>query len=208
MTRERVMELWRSGLRPVEIARQLGLAKSTVAYHLRGAGVPADERFSRRYDWNAIRRFYDGGRSLTECRERFGFSMDAWAEAARRGDVTPRPRGEPLERYLVRGRRVNRMHLKARLIAAGLKPDRCERCGAGDWRGRPLSVALHHVNGDGCDNRLENLQLLCPNCHSQTPNYGGRNTKVRRGEALLVSVGAQKTDELRGRRLPLLKLAA
>jgi predicted HNH restriction endonuclease len=36
-------------------------------------------------------------------------------------------------------------------------------------------MALHHVNGQGNDNRLVNLRFLCPNCHSQTPNYGGRN---------------------------------
>jgi 5-methylcytosine-specific restriction endonuclease McrA len=40
-------------------------------------------------------------------------------------------------------------------------------------------MALHHVNGDGADNRLENLVLLCPNCHSQTPNFGVKNWKAR-----------------------------
>jgi 5-methylcytosine-specific restriction endonuclease McrA len=66
-------------------------------------------------------------------------------------------------------------------VAAGLKDERCERCGLTDWRGQPLSLALHHVNGDGADNRLENLQLLCPNCHSQTPNFAGRNRGRHKG---------------------------
>ena len=36
-------------------------------------------------------------------------------------------------------------------------------------------MALHHINGDRLDNRLENLELLCPNCHSQTETFAGRN---------------------------------
>ena len=43
------------------------------------------------------------------------------------------------------------------------------------WLGRPLPLDLHHVNGDGWDNRLENLQILCPNCHAPTDTRGGRN---------------------------------
>jgi Zn finger protein HypA/HybF involved in hydrogenase expression len=67
------------------------------------------------------------------------------------------------------------MNLKARLFQAGLKEQRCERCGIADWRGNPLSFALHHVNGDRHDNRLENLEIMCPNCHSQTDNFARRN---------------------------------
>jgi 5-methylcytosine-specific restriction endonuclease McrA len=44
-------------------------------------------------------------------------------------------------------------------------------------RTRKTVEMLHHVNGDGRDNRLENLQLLCPNCHSQTDNFAGRNVR-------------------------------
>ena len=72
---------------------------------------------------------------------------------------------------------VNRTHLKGRLFAEGLKENRCERCGITEWRGSPLAMALHHSNGDGLDNRLENLQLLCPNCHSQTENFAGRGRR-------------------------------
>ena len=57
--------------------------------------------------------------------------------------------------------------------------DRCEQCGIARWHRRPLSLCLHHVNGERHDNRLENLVLLCPNCHSQTPNFGSKNWRRR-----------------------------
>ena len=76
---------------------------------------------------------------------------------------------------LVAGPKRSRGHLKVRLLRAGLKENRCEECGITEWRAKPLNMALHHINGDGNDNRLENIRFLCPNCHAQTPNYGGRN---------------------------------
>lgn len=172
-TRERVATLLAEGLGRLEIARRLGVSKSTVTYHARRLGKDIDTRCARRYDWPAIQRFYDEGHSVTECQAAFGFARETWNSARLRGDVVPRPHAMSLERLLAGNR--DRGHLKRRLIKLGLKRNECEACGISEWRGRSLSMALHHVNGDRLDNRLENLRLLCPNCHSQTGNFAGRN---------------------------------
>jgi 5-methylcytosine-specific restriction endonuclease McrA len=178
--RDHVARLRAQGRTYVEIADALGLTKSTVAYHARRAGLKADERFSFRYDWSLIQTAVDGGLSMQQCMARFGFSRGAWGKAVQRGDLIPRDRQIPLESLFVAGAKRARGHLKRRLLRSGLKQDRCERCGITEWRGEPLSMHLHHVNGDGLDNRLENLELLCPNCHSQIDTYGGRNGHRRR----------------------------
>jgi hypothetical protein len=134
-----------------DIADELGVVKSTVCYHARRLGAAPDERFARRYDWAEIQRFYDAGHSIRACARHFGFCTDTWHRAVRAGLVTSRPAAAPIETYLVKGRRVNRSHLKSRLLADGLKESRCEECGLSEWRGEPLSMALHHVNGDGTD---------------------------------------------------------
>jgi hypothetical protein len=66
---------------------------------------------------------------------------------------------------------TNTVYLKNRLINAGLKEDKCEKCELIEWNGEKISLHLDHKNGDNLDHRLENLRLLCPNCHSQTETY-------------------------------------
>lgn len=181
-TRRLVAELRSRGLSYREIARALGIGKPTVAYHARLIGVEADDRFARRYDWQEIRRAYEvEGLTVRQCMARFGFCSATWHKAVKRGDVIPRPRRMTLDELLVVGdRRGSRAWIKRRLLEAGLKHELCERCGITEWQGKPLSMQLHHINGDGADNRLENLELLCANCHSQTDTYGGRNGHRRK----------------------------
>jgi len=66
---------------------------------------------------------------------------------------------------------TNTGYLKNRLINAGIKENKCEECGLTEWNSKKISLHLDHKNGDNMDNRIENLRILCPNCHSQTETY-------------------------------------
>jgi hypothetical protein len=168
-----VAELLATGLSFAEVATSLGISKPTVSYHARRLGIRPMNKFNRRYDWDEVQRYYDAGHSIAACQLHFGFARKTFVDAQKRGVIRTRPPAMSIEALLAGPR--NRTHLKKRLIAAGLKQNQCEVCGLTEWLAKPLSMALHHINGDGRDNRLENLQLLCPNCHSQTDNFSGRN---------------------------------
>lgn len=84
-----------------------------------------------------------------------------------------------LEDVLVEGSNYGSSKLKNKLLKSGVKEHKCECCQRTEWNGEPIPLELHHINGDNTDNRLENLQILCPNCHAQTDHYRGKNIKKK-----------------------------
>ncbi|MEV0370748.1 HNH endonuclease signature motif containing protein [Streptomyces sp. NPDC050636] len=80
-------------------------------------------------------------------------------------------------------RRVPSSRLKCAMLALGAQ-ERCGLCGTGPvWRNRPLPLEVDHIDGNWRNNRRENLRLLCPNCHSATDSYRGRNKRIRAARA-------------------------
>ena len=132
----------------------------------------------RRYDWAAVKRYYDEGHSARECRMRFGFAKRSWEDAVKRGAIQTRELRWSIDQLLREAKDLK--NIKGRLLAEGLLENQCSECGLTEWRGKPLSIQLDHINGINTDNRLENLRMLCPNCHTQTETFGARNQKRKR----------------------------
>jgi Zn finger protein HypA/HybF involved in hydrogenase expression len=65
--------------------------------------------------------------------------------------------------------------VKQRIVNQNLLEYKCVKCGIDSWQGESIVLDLDHINGNNRDNRLQNLRYLCPNCHSQTDTYKGRN---------------------------------
>lgn len=90
-----------------------------------------------------------------------------------------RNKQKTLEEHLIKNSTTKSCKLKNMLFKHGIKKNKCEICGIEEWQGKPLNMQLHHIDGDPTNNTLENLQILCPNCHAQTDTFcSGNKIKI------------------------------
>lgn len=83
---------------------------------------------------------------------------------------------EVLETYFIKDAPFSWETIKKLTLLRGFLPERCSECGIGPkWNGISLVLQCDHINGDNSDQNIENLRFLCPNCHTQTDTFGGRN---------------------------------
>lgn len=85
----------------------------------------------------------------------------------------------PPDKYFAKDTKRGTDSTRTRLIREGHKTKICEVCGITIWCNKPTPLELHHADGDRLNNTLDNLQILCPNCHAQTETYCGRNIKKK-----------------------------
>ena len=103
----------------------------------------------------------------------------------------------PTEEMLTENSPYSRNAVRRRLLKENLVEYVCCECGLGNnWNNKELTLQLHHKNGIDNDHRLENLGFICPNCHSQTPNYAGKHKKYTRTTNEINSKNQDKTNHL------------
>ena len=177
--KKQIIELLKKGVPYKDIVEQVGCSKATISYHAKKIGLGQPNHDSgKRYDWDVIAEYYKT-HTATETREHFGFAKNTWDKARERGEIISRGYTDviiPIEEILVENSSYQTYGLKYRLIDSGILDNICVKCGISEeWNGKPISLHLDHINGISNDHRLKNLQILCPNCHSQTSTYAGRN---------------------------------
>jgi hypothetical protein len=146
---------------------------------VRGA-IAVSESYSAALRWLGMRPAGGNHKTLRRYVEMWGIPTDHFDPAAARLCALARHRyaATPLEEVLVRDSTYSRGTLKQRLYAEGLKGRRCELCGQDEvWRERRMALILDHINGVADDNRLENLQIVCPNCAATLDTHCGRQNR-------------------------------
>lgn len=93
---------------------------------------------------------------------------------ANKGKIFPPKR--PIEDYLENRQTIQSYKLKNKILREGLLPAICFNCNLDQWLGKSIPLELHHIDGNNKNNNLNNLQLLCPNCHALTNNYRAKNS--------------------------------
>ena len=112
------------------------------------------------------------------------FKHQAWNKGK-----TNESRKRPTIDYLSNKQSIQSWKLKKRLLKEKLFDHKCYKCNQSTWLNNPIPIELHHINGNSCDNSLDNLTLLCPNCHALTSNCRAKNKNQ------MASVGLEPTRE-------------
>lgn len=143
-------------------------------------------------DWEyRVKQASEASASASEAAAKLGIKYDTYKKYAKKygcfitnqsGKGISKPSGTKisLEEILTGNHpQYQSNKLRLRLIKEGIFEHKCTSCELEEWLGRPIPLELEHIDGNPTNNTLENLELLCPNCHALTPTYRGKNVKTR-----------------------------
>lgn len=155
---------------PVERLTALVRESSSLAQMLVEVGLPTEGRAHHELEKRITALGIDTSHMTGAAWSR-GYTKDTHPSLAR---ISKKARRTDAELFCASSRTINDgPRLIRRLLELGWAYE-CRECGISEWRGQPLVLHLDHINGIANDNRMENLRLLCPNCHSQTDTYCNR----------------------------------
>lgn len=134
------------------------------------------KEFDNIYSMSAHKGHCDGRNSTTQLEASRGWNRGL----TRKTDDRLRKLGDkqsiPLSEILAgKHPKVQTNKLKHKLLSEGIFQNTCSVCGISEWLNQPIVCELDHINGNRYDHHLDNLRILCPNCHSQTKTYCGKN---------------------------------
>lgn len=129
---------------------------------------------NRKKNTNGLKKAYSEGRKegwpITDEQRAWSRGKTLWTDS--RLSRTNLPENIFVENSTSSGGLAKRILIKEKLVE-----NKCSKCGINEWLDDVIVLEMDHINGDNKDNRIENLRLLCPNCHSQTPGWRGRNAR-------------------------------
>lgn len=184
---EEVQRLIDTGITsPTTGARMLGIHPATFTYYLEKLGCL--DRSQKDIDNIIAEAIKLQPLSMSKAAKQANLPFGTFKHHAKRlGLYCPNPNQEGVDKVSrtqvpsilgkrTEGNRISAGAIKRRLVRLGIKDDRCEACGQEPtWNGQPLVLHLDHIDGDKHNWELSNLKILCPNCHTQTPTFAGRN---------------------------------
>lgn len=195
--KEQILKLRKEGKTYSQIKEIVGCSKSTISYHCGNKDISkswkkfkynkeililaVDKAISFAGILKELNLPINGGKYLTLKKKLIDFNIphdhllgQAWAKGL--SELNSFSEKEFYKKVLkLNGTGWSSHKIKLKLYKFKLKTPICEKCNLTDWLGKSISLHLDHINGNNKDNRIENLRILCPNCHSQTETYAGKN---------------------------------